>query len=220
MGRKKPKGQRKQGSFKQTGQQKKSSQPPQETVSNPNTIQHESASENPSQSPSSQKVKPEHMSLTAHKHIQGYLEQKKKEKLDTNDLNAVLRLSQHLRVFGLLSAVGYINQTNEKEDEVAQVSEAEGASNEKKGKVRERTVPVWESLLRQLLDLTYPPAKDESKKKRKKTEEKEENMSPREELMEKVTEMAKEYPVEYMSHWRRALVLSNHWNFWARAYSS
>ncbi|MFM6912240.1 MAG: hypothetical protein ACKPKW_24370, partial [Dolichospermum sp.] len=79
-------------------------------------------------------VLPEQMSLSAHEHIQRYLKTYKKQKLDKNDLTAVLRLSQHLRVFGLLSAVGYLNQAN-----------AQG------GEVRERTVPVWESLLGQMV---------------------------------------------------------------------
>jgi hypothetical protein len=57
-------------------------------------------------------VLPEQMSLSAHEHIQEYLKTYKKQKLDKNDLTAVLRLSQHLRVFGLLSAVGYLNQAN------------------------------------------------------------------------------------------------------------
>ena len=50
-------------------------------------------------------VLPEQMSLNAHEHIQMYLQKYSKRKLDKNDLTAVLRLSQHLRVFGLLSAV-------------------------------------------------------------------------------------------------------------------
>ncbi|MEB3830330.1 hypothetical protein [Phormidium sp. CCY1219] len=83
---------------------------------------------------STRSVKPEEMSVTAHDHIQAYLKETNKSKMDKEDLNAVLRLSQHLRVFGLLSAVGYLNQSN-----------AQG------GKVRERTVPVWGCLLGQLL---------------------------------------------------------------------
>ncbi len=85
-------------------------------------------------SPTTQ-VNPEHMSLKAHKHIQKYLKTANKSKLDQNDLNAVLRLSQHLRIFGLLSAVGYINQANAQED----------------NETRKRTVPVWFCLLGQML---------------------------------------------------------------------
>jgi homoserine acetyltransferase len=128
------------------------------------------------------KVKPEQMSLRAHQHIQGYLRQQNRTKLEKNDLNAVLRLSQHLRVFGLLSAAGYVNQ-----------------SNEQGGKTRERTVPVWESLLGQLINETNPPDKEQ--------------------IMEQVKKMADKQPAQYMENWRRALMLSNHWNFWARAYA-
>jgi hypothetical protein len=124
-------------------------------------------------------IKPEEMSLLAHEHIQVYLD--KQQNIADEDLTAVLRLSQHLRVFGLLSAVGYINQTNDQE-----------------GKIRERTVPVWRSLLSQLILGT---ATNDSKK-----------------LMEAVVAMARQQPREYMAIWRRSLVLTNHWNFWARAY--
>jgi hypothetical protein len=124
-------------------------------------------------------IKPEEMSLLAHEHIQVYLD--KQPNIADEDLTAVLRLSQHLRVFGLLSAVGYINQTNDQE-----------------GKIRERTVPVWRSLLSQLILGT---ATNDSKK-----------------LMEAVVAMARQQPREYMATWRRSLVLTNHWNFWARAY--
>lgn len=90
-----------------------------------------------------QKVQPEQMSLDAHDHIQKYLKRHRQEtqKLTKEDLNAVLRLSQHLRVFGLLSAVGYINQSNAQEN----------------NEVRRRTVPVWECLLGHLIDTDNPP---------------------------------------------------------------
>jgi hypothetical protein len=124
-------------------------------------------------------IKPEGMSLLAHGHIQVYLD--KKTNIADEDLTAVLRLSQHLRVFGLLSAVGYINQANDQE-----------------GKIRERTVPVWRSLLSQLI---LGNSTSDSRI-----------------LMEAVVEMAKNRPTEYMTTWRKSLVLTNHWNFWARAY--
>ncbi|MEH2327343.1 MAG: hypothetical protein V7K32_28055 [Nostoc sp.] len=130
---------------------------------------------------SSTQVLPEQMSLVAHKHIQTYLENQHQQKLDKNDMTAVLRLSQHLRVFGLLSAVGYVNQSN-----------AQG------GEVRERTVPVWESLLGQMINQANPPQ--------------------REQLMEQVVQMTRNQPQLYMATWRRSLILANHWNFWARAY--
>ncbi len=124
-------------------------------------------------------IQPEEMSLLAHGHIQVYLD--KQPNISEEDLTAVLRLSQHLRVFGLLSAVGYINQTNDQE-----------------GKIRERTVPVWRSLLSQLI--LGEAARDSRT------------------LMAAVVEMARQQPREYMTTWRKSLVLTNHWNFWARAY--
>lgn len=129
-----------------------------------------------------QRIQPEQISLDAHQHIQNYLKDAKKTNLDKEDLTAILRLSQHLRVFGLLSAVGYINQ-----------------SNEQKGKIRERTVPVWKSLLEQLLEVE-PPITTKN-------------------LMEKVVIMSKESPRQYMATWRKSLTLTNHWNFWGRAYA-
>ena len=125
-------------------------------------------------------VKPEEMSLNAHNHIQECLKTIEREKLNKEDLNAILRLSQHLRVFGLLSAVGYINQ-----------------ENEQNGKVRGRTVPIWESLLCQLINT--------------------EN-GTKEEVMQEVLTMTEKRSDEYMSIWRRAMKMSNYWNFWGRAY--
>jgi len=124
-------------------------------------------------------LKPEQTSLSAHNHIQKYLAGNLA--LVEDDLTAVLRLSQHLRVFGLLSAVGYVNQ-----------------ANDQNGRVRQRTVPVWESLLGRLIDEQNPPN--------------------RQTLMEQVVAMARDEPEKYMATWRRSLVLAQHWNFWARAY--
>ncbi|WP_243406935.1 hypothetical protein [Cuspidothrix issatschenkoi] len=129
-------------------------------------------------------VLPEQMSLSAHEHIQKYLKIYNKQKLDKNDLTAVLRLSQHLRVFGLLSAVGYLNQANAQDN----------------NEVRKRTVPVWESLLGQMVAV-------------------DKNQLPnKEELMTQIVEMTRNRPQEYMLTWRKSLLLANHWNFWARAY--
>lgn len=125
-------------------------------------------------------VLPEQMSLTAHEHIQKYLEKSRKQKLDKNDLTAVLRLSQHLRVFGLLSAIGYLNQANAQDN----------------NEVRKRTVPVWESLLGQMVD----------------------QARSKEEMMTQIVDIARNKPQEYMLMWRKSLSLANHWNFWARAY--
>jgi hypothetical protein len=84
---------------------------------------------------SSHQVKPEHNSLLAFDHIQKYLKSIEQSDMSQDDLNAVLRLSTHLRIFGLLSAVAYVNQKNAQD-----------------GKVRKRTVPVWSSLLGSLLN--------------------------------------------------------------------
>lgn len=113
----------------------------------------------------------EEMSLSAHRHIKKYLNGN--SHMTEEDLTAVLRLSQHLRVFGLVSATGYVNQSNDQD-----------------GKIRQRTVPVWESLLGQLINEKQVPQKEE--------------------LMEQVVTMANERPAEYMANWRRALVLANH----------
>ena len=93
-------------------------------------------------------------------------------------------MSQHLRVFGLLSAVGYLNQANAQDN----------------NEVRKRTVPVWESLLGQMV------AVDKNQ------------LSNKEELMTQIVEMTRNQPQEYMLNWRKSLLLANHWNFWARAY--
>jgi hypothetical protein len=128
-------------------------------------------------------VQPEQMSLTAHQHIQKYLETSPNPAISKEELNAILRLSQHLRVFGLLSAAAYVNQTNAQE-----------------GKVRSRILPVWKSLLGQLINSETPPSEEE--------------------LREMIVQMAKEEPAKYMATWRKSMILSNHWNFWARAYSA
>lgn len=135
---------------------------------------------------SSSSIKPEQMSLTAHAQIQKYLQKTEKTDMEKEDLNAVLRLSQHLRLFGLMSAVGYVNQQNAQE-----------------GKVRDRTVPVWASLLGQMLGKEI------------------DHQSPQErrELMEVVVNMARNEPKKYMVNWRQSMTLAEHWNFWARAYA-
>lgn len=132
-------------------------------------------------------VQPEQMSLTAHQHIQEYLKAATKANIEKEDLNAVLRLSQHLRVFGLLSAVGYLNQSNSQEN----------------NETRKRTVPVWGLLLGQMLGKTINAS----------------NALERRELMETVATMARQNPAEYMATWRKSLILAEHWNFWARAYT-
>lgn len=143
----------------------------------------------PTNKSQNQIILPEQMSLTACEHIQNYKKNQDRTELSKEDLNAVLRLSQHLRVFGLLSATGYINQSNDQE-----------------GKVRVRTVPVWLALLGQLI----------FNGDRKIIENKLDN---RKKLMTEVQAMAKDRPAEYMMNWRKSLIMANHWNFWARAYA-
>ena len=126
-------------------------------------------------------IKPEQMSLAAHSHIQKILDD---EQLTIEDLNAIYRLSQHLRTFGLLSAVGYINQSSSKTE----------------GNTRERTLPIWKSLLAQLLNQS-------------------DNIEPKK-LMNTVISYANNRPDIYMLQWRRSLELSRHWIFWARAYQT
>jgi hypothetical protein len=124
-------------------------------------------------------IKPEEMSLLAHKHIQTLLNDRKK--LSEDEVNSVYRLSQHLRVFGLLSVSGYINHNNNQDS-----------------KNRNTNTQIWSKLLAQLLD------KD--------------NSYDSIELMKSVIHWADNDPKIYMLQWRRALELSQHWNFWARAY--
>jgi hypothetical protein len=123
-------------------------------------------------------VQPEQMSLEAYQHVQLCLNNR--DGLDKEDVTAILRLAQHLRVFGLLAAVGYLNQAKE-------------------GKIQERTKPMWKPLLWKLVHETQPVGSEV-------------------ELMQAVERMAREQSAVYMATWRRALILSNHWNFWARAY--
>lgn len=121
-----------------------------------------------------QPVRPEQMSLEAYQHIQTYLNGR--EKLNKDEVTSILRLSQHLRVFGLLSAVGYLNHGKDS------------------GEVAKRTKPVWSTLLNSLI------VEDNS------------------DLMKQVKDMAEDQPTVYMATWRKSLILSKYWNFWAKAY--
>lgn len=123
-------------------------------------------------------VRPEQMSLDAYQHIQDCLNERKK--LDKEEVTAILQLSQHLRVFGLLSSVGYLKHAKE-------------------GKVKDRTKPMWLPLLWRLVFGSKPLGNEE-------------------ELLQKVEHMARNESSLYMAAWRKALTLSHHWNFWARAY--
>lgn len=77
-------------------------------------------------------LQPEQMSLEAYEHIQECLKDKKVEYLKKEDVTAVVQLAQHLRVFGLLSAVGYVRHARD-------------------GKIRERIRPMWTPLLWRLV---------------------------------------------------------------------
>lgn len=129
------------------------------------------------------RIRPEQMSLTAHSHIQTYLRKYKAEthKLSKDEVTAILRLRQHLRVFGLLSAVGFVNQSNQQE-----------------GKVSGVTNQVWHLMLNELID-------------------EQKSINP-EQLMEAIQAIARSEQAKYMVLWRRSLVLSHYWNFWAKAY--
>lgn len=142
-------------------------------------------------------VQPEELSLTAYGHIQCYFT-RPNQLLQQEELNAILRLSQHLRVFGLLSAVGYINQ-----------------QNDQGGQVRERTVPVWRCLLTGLLTTEMTPKQLQEILN---IPELPTQITNRQ-LMDAVRIIAQQHPSQYMFLWRKSLVISNHWNFWARAYS-
>jgi hypothetical protein len=161
-------------STNQHSQNPTSPPPTQMTAKTPNQPKH----------PGSFKVQPEQKSLEAHDQVKKYLADNQLKHFSKEDLNAVLRLSQHLRVFGLLSAVGYINQTNAQE-----------------GVIRQRTVPVWHSLLGQLICPHQNPLPNKA------------------DLMAEVVRMTRNDPSKYMATWQSAIAASNHWNFWARAYS-
>jgi hypothetical protein len=133
----------------------------------------------------SKSLQPEQMSLEAYKHIQECLKDKKVEHLQKEDVTAVVQLAQHLRVFGLLSAVGYIRHARE-------------------GKIRERIRPMWTPILWRLVCGTKQRPTDDQK--------------ARQELMNETYTLSNQDPKGYMVKWRQSLKLSNHWNFWARAY--
>lgn len=176
-------------SKRKKGQQKSNNSPNQQKTTTSLTV-NQSSNSTSSHSNSTQlltqptrtiMVQAEQMSLTAHQHIITY--KGVRSLMEEKDLTAILRLSTHLRVFGLLSAVGYINQ-----------------SNDQNGEVRKRTLPVWRSLLGQML-------MDNS------------NISERD-LMNHIQTMASDNPTEYMVMWRKSLTLSQYWNFWGRAYTN
>lgn len=82
--------------------------------------------------PSFKPLQPEQMSLEAYRHIQECLKRKAVTTLPKEDVTAIIQLTQHLRVFGLLSAVGYVRHARE-------------------GKIRDRIRPMWMPLLWRLI---------------------------------------------------------------------
>lgn len=151
------------------------------TASQPNTP----APKTSSTAASCKPLQPEQMSLEAYSHIQECLRDKKVESLKKEEVTAVVQLAQHLRVFGLLSAVGYVRHARE-------------------GKIRDRIRPMWTPLLWRLLCGNKPKPEDDKK--------------ARQELMNVTYTLSTQDQRGYMVKWRQALKLSNHWNFWARAY--
>lgn len=96
-----------------------------------NSIQKTKDSLTSSSAQKSPPLQPEQMSLEAYGHIQECLKGGK-QYLDKEDVTAVVQLAQHLRVFGLLSAVGYVRHARD-------------------GKIRDRIRPMWTPLLWRLV---------------------------------------------------------------------
>ena len=161
----------------------KESRPAADSSAGASSISHKQPQ--PSNSNSSRAVQPEHTSLTAHSHIAAYLNkfERADQLLTDSEINAVLQLAQHLRVFGLVSAAGFVGQTNDQG-----------------GSTQEKRRPVWELLLCQLID---DPKVIDAKT-----------------LKSEVLNIASRQPAMYMALWRRAVLFSKHWNFWAKAYQT
>ncbi|MBE9138184.1 hypothetical protein IQ254_13480 [Nodosilinea sp. LEGE 07088] len=141
------------------------------------------------------------MSLLAHDHIQAYMseqwrtqEKRPKDKLTDAEATSIFQLGQHLRVFGLLSAVGFVSQSNQQG----------GDTSKQRGK-------VWKTLLGSLLS-DAPSIRTE--------ELKEDADFDAAKMMTKVKGLAEQQKTqsEYMAMWQKALKLSKHWSFWAKAY--
>jgi hypothetical protein len=151
--------------------------------------------------PAKPRIQPEKMSLLAHGHIQAYIsedwrvkKERPKDKLTDAEATSIFQLGQHLRVFGLLSAVGFVSQSNQQG----------GETSEQRGK-------VWKTLLGHLMgDAPSIQANDI------KTDE----IFDAAKLMAKVKDLAGQSKTqsEYMAMWQKALKLSKHWSFWAKAY--
>lgn len=71
-------------------------------------------------------------------------------------------------------------------------------TNSQEGKNRQANKEVWEVLLGHLVNHTSPPK----------------GMT----LTQVVQKLASDTPPDYLVLWRKSLLLTNHWNFWAKAY--
>lgn len=161
----------------------------------------QSVASNQATRPVKPRIQPEKMSLLAHGHIQAYIsekwrpkEERPKDKLTDAEATSVFQLAHHLRVFGLLSAVGFVSQSNQQG----------GETSKQRGK-------VWKTLLGNLMADAPSIQADDIK-----TDE----IFDAAKLMAKVKDLAeqKETQAEYMAMWQKALKLSKHWSFWAKAY--
>jgi len=190
------------------GKNKKSGQfPPNKPVPNQArqtdqlTQPKQSIAQNQATQPTKSRLQPEKMSLLAHGHIQAYInerwriqEERPADKLTDAEATSIFQLGQHLRVFGLLSAVGFVSQSNQQS----------GDTSKQRGK-------VWKTLLGSLMSDAPSISAEEIKDGADFDAAK---------LMTKVKELAqqKETQAEYMAMWQKALKLSKHWSFWAKAY--
>jgi hypothetical protein len=156
---------------------------------------------NPGTQSAKHRIQPEKISLLAHDHIQAYIseswriqEGRPKDKLNSAEATSVFQLGQHLRVFGLLSAVGFVSQSNQQS----------GDTSKQRGK-------VWKTLLGSLMGDAPSISAEEIKEGADFDAAK---------LMAKVKGLAEQQQTqsEYMAMWQKALRLSKHWSFWAKAY--
>jgi len=161
----------------------------------------QSAVPNQATQPAKPRIQPEKLSLLAHAHVQAYIgeewrleEKRPADKLTDAEATSIFQLAQHLRVFGLLSAVGFVSQSNQQG----------GDTSKQRGK-------VWKTLLGSLMS-DAPSIRAEDIKTH--------GSFDAVKLMAKVKDLAeqKETPSEYMAMWQKAMKLSKHWSFWAKAY--
>ena len=122
---------------KKTSQKQRSAQPARQTGVSDRPPTKPQAPETASPLPASNPLQPEQISLKAYEHIQKCM--RDHPHLSKEKVTAVIQLSQHLRVFGLLSAVGYVRHARD-------------------GTVRGHVRPMWTPLLWHLVfSETDPP---------------------------------------------------------------